>query len=347
MTSEQKNKKTIINLAQRSHEAQYNNQKSKMNKRPLGKTGLMISEIAFGGVEIGMPYGIGVKNKDDMLPENEAIRLLHEAIGSGINFFDTARMYGESETIMGKAFEGRRDQVVISTKCRHLMDQSGKLPPSGELETIIESSLEESLAALKTGFVDVFMLHQANETILNNEEIASTFIKLKEKGKIRATGVSTYTSAETQLALDKKIWDAIQLPFNLMDQRQKELFPQAAEQGVGLVIRSVLLKGLLSDRGKNLHPALADVENHISAYDVLLEGSDYDLPALAVKFVLSFPEVSAALVGIDRFEYLYQSLLAANGQYLDKKRMKTAENLAYPNPGFINLPYWDKMNWLK
>lgn len=318
-----------------------------MKRRFLGKTGISVSEIAFGGVEIGMPYGIGVKSKEDMLPESEAIRLLHEAIDSGINFFDTARMYGESETIMGKAFKDRRNQVIISTKCKHFVDQSGNLPSSDKLETIIESSLEESLSTLKTDFVDVFMLHQANEAILNNEEIASTFIKLKEKGKIRATGVSTYTNAETKLALDKGIWDVIQLPFNLLDQRQKELFPQAAEQGVGLVIRSVLLKGLLSDRGKNLHPALANVEKHIGAYNALLEGVDYDLPALAVKFVLSFPEVSAALVGIDRFEYLHQSLLAANGRYLDKDRMETAKKMAYPDPEFIDLPYWAKMNWLK
>lgn len=318
-----------------------------VKKRTLGKTGICVSEISFGGVEIGMPYGVGVKSKEDMLAETDAIKLLHAALDSGINFFDTARMYGESEKIMGKAFTDRREKVVICTKCRHLTDQSGNLPAPGKLNKIIESSLEESLTTLKTDFIDVFMLHQANETILNNEEIASVFTKLKEKGKIKATGVSTYTSVETQLALNKKNWDVIQLPFNLMDQRQKELFSQISEQGVGLVIRSVLLKGLLSNRGKNLHPALADVKKHIDSYGALLKGGNYDLPALAVKFVLSFPEVSAALVGIDRFEYLHQSLLAANGQYLDIDRMNAAENLAYPDPGFIDLSYWDKMNWLR
>jgi aryl-alcohol dehydrogenase-like predicted oxidoreductase len=318
-----------------------------IKKRALGKTGICVSEVSFGGVEIGIPYGLGVKNEEDMLSETDAIKLLHTALESGINFFDTARMYGESEKIMGKAFADRRKEVVICTKCKHLINPSGDLPSPGTLKKIIESSLEESLIALQTDFVDVFMLHQANETILNNEDIASVFLKLKEKGKIRAIGVSTYTTGETKLALDKKIWNVIQLPFNLMDQRQKELFPQAAGQGVGLVIRSVLLKGLLSNRGKNLHPALADVEKHIDSYGVLSEGEDYDLPALAVKFVLSFSEVSAALVGIDRFEYLYQSLLAANGHYLNTNRMRTAEKLAYPDPGFINLPYWDKMNWLR
>lgn len=86
-----------------------------MNKRLLGQTGIKVSEIAFGGVEIGIPYGIGVSIKTDMISESEAICLLHEAIDSGINIFDTARMYGASESIMGRAFKGRRDQVVICT----------------------------------------------------------------------------------------------------------------------------------------------------------------------------------------------------------------------------------------
>ena len=90
-----------------------------MIKRTLGNTGIHVSEIAFGGVEIGVPYGIGVKSAADMLSVKEAINLLHTAIDSGINFFDTARMYGTSENIMGNAFKSRRSEVVIATKCRH------------------------------------------------------------------------------------------------------------------------------------------------------------------------------------------------------------------------------------
>jgi aryl-alcohol dehydrogenase-like predicted oxidoreductase len=78
-----------------------------------------------------------------------------------------------------------------------------------------------------------------------------------------------------------------------------------------------------------------------------LEGTGYNLSTLATKFALSFPEVSSILVGIDRLEYLTQSLEAANGLYLDKNKLKRAKELAFPNPGFLNLPYWDKMNWLR
>ena len=318
-----------------------------MQKRRLGKTGITVSEIAFGGVEIGLPYGINVKSADDMLSETEAIRLLRTAVDSGVNFFDTARLYGESEKIMGKAFHAMREQVVLCTKCRHITNPDGSLPSEQELRKIVESSLDESLTMLQTDYVDVLMLHQATLNILNDKAIPVIFADLMKKGKIRATGISTYTSEETKLAIDSGVWNVIQMPFNLMEQRQKEFFPLAAEKGVGLVIRSVLLKGLLTNKGNNLHPALAAVEEHIKQYDRLLEGVSYPLSTLAVKFVLSFPEVAAALVGIDSFGYLKQALDAANGDYLDPNKLELAEELAFPDPAFINLPHWDKMNWLK
>lgn len=318
-----------------------------MKKRPLGKTGIDVSEIAFGGVEIGIPYGIGVSSAADMLPVQDAIRLLHASVDAGVNFFDTARLYGESEKIMGQAFRGMRNEVVVCTKCKHITNQDGSLPPERELKAIIETSLEESLAALQTDYVDVLMLHQATSGILHDDALPMIFANLKKKGKIRATGISTYTSEETEIALESGVWDVIQLPFNLLDQRQKELFPLAEKNGVGLVIRSVLLKGLLSDKGQNLHPALADVENHIKKYDCLLERVSCSLSALALKFVLSYREIAAALVGIDKFSYLQQALDAANGEYLDADSLALAEQLAFPEPNFINLPHWDKMNWLK
>ena len=82
-----------------------------MKNRFLGKTGIKVSEIAFGSVEIGMPYGIGIESKKDMLPEKNAIELLNIALDKGINFFDTARMYGDSEHILGKAFKERRKEI--------------------------------------------------------------------------------------------------------------------------------------------------------------------------------------------------------------------------------------------
>ena len=317
-----------------------------MRKRQLGRTGLEVSEIAFGGVEIGLPYGIGVTDAADMLPEAAAVELLQKALDSGINFFDTARLYGTSEQIMGKAFHDCWDSVVLCTKCRHLRDGSGNLPPENQLKSFIERSLSESLAALQTDRVEVFMLHQADPEILANETIATVFADLKKAGIIRATGVSTYTAADSRQALAAGAWDVIQLPYNLLDQRQGEVFGEAATKGVGLVVRSVLMKGLLSSRGRNLHPALSGVERHIMGYRDFLTKDFPDLPALATKFALSQPEVASVLVGMDRMAYLREALLAADGEYLNADQLAAVHTRAYPDPEFLNLPHWDRMGWL-
>jgi aryl-alcohol dehydrogenase-like predicted oxidoreductase len=138
----------------------------------------------------------------------------------------------------------------------------------------------------------------------------------------------------------------IQLPFNLLDQRQEACFAEASEKGIGIMVRSVLLKGLLSDRGKHLHPALTKVEEHIERYHTIIDTSFTGLPAFATKFALSFPEISSVLVGIDKVEYLHQSLAAVNGRYLDEKTMLQARALAYPEPAFLNLAQWSKNGWL-
>jgi aryl-alcohol dehydrogenase-like predicted oxidoreductase len=319
----------------------------KINQRLLGNTGISVSEIAFGGVEIGIPYGIGVHDRSDMLSHSDAIKLLHAALDGGINLFDTARLYGESELIMGKAFQDRRDQVILSTKCKHFRNENGSIPPFNILKKTIEDSLHESLGLLRTDYADVFMLHQADLEILESEDVSRIFSDLKSSGIVRATGASTYTTDETRTAIESGAWDVVQLPFNLMDQRQQKLFSLAEEKGVALVIRSVLLKGLLSSKGRDLHPALKDVEEHVKKYSGLIKGNIPDLPTLAAKFALSFKEVTSVLVGIDRHEYLIKSLEAADGHYLSESMRSAAMDLEYPEPEFLDLPKWDRLGWLK
>lgn len=318
-----------------------------MLKRKLGNTGLEVSEIAFGGVEIGLPYGFGIESKSDMLSEPKAIKLLHQAVERGINFFDTARLYGESEAIMGKAFKGKRHEIILASKCSHFRDKNGQLPAHSQIKTFIEKSLSESLKALQTDYLDIFMLHQSDVEILENPVIADVFASLKESGKVKFTGASTYTHQETHLAISSGNWNIIQLPFSLLDQQHAQYFEKAKEKGIGVIVRSVLMRGLLSDRGTNLHPALAKVENHIKTYNTLLDTQFLDLPTLATKFALSFDNISAVLIGIDKESYLEKALATANGEYMQLELFNKAKKMAFPETDFLNLPYWDKMEWLK
>lgn len=316
-----------------------------MQHRLLGKTGLRVSEIAFGGAEIGLPYGHGVKSEADMISERDAIALLHESLEAGITFFDTARLYGLSEARMGQAFRDRRQRVVLATKSAHFRNDDGSIPALPVLRARVEASLTASLAALQTDYVDLFMLHSSDQVLLENGDVLRVFEDVKRRGLVRHAGASIYTVAEARAALATGIWEVIQLPFNLMDQRQEAVFAEAVRLGVGLVVRSVLLRGLLTEKGRNLHPALAAVERHLGTYQALLGEAAPDLPTLATRFALSFPEVTSILVGIDHPDYLRRSLAAANGRYFDASRLDRAKALAYPDPDFINLPHWDKMGW--
>lgn len=315
-----------------------------MNHKALGNTGIEVSQIAFGGVEIGLPYGPGITSEKDMLQENEAIELLLQALDSGVNFFDTARMYGKSEELIGKAFAQRREEVIICTKCKHLRDASGNLPEEKALVKIISDSLEGSLKALGMAAVDVFMLHQADIEILQNEAICRSFENTKKEGLAKAIGASTYTVGESETAINSGLWEVIQLPYNLLDQRQGNIFDLGAKKGVGMVVRSVLLRGMLSDRGKNLKEPLAEIEKHISQYAVLAAQEGLTLPEYATRFVLDQPNVSSVLVGIDKPLYLEKALETANRPALSKKLRAGA--IPFPDPEFINIPYWDRMGWL-
>ena len=143
------------------------------------------------------------------------------------------------------------------------------------------------------------------------------------------------------------IYDVIQLPYNLMDQRQGKLFPLAYEKGIGIVVRSALFKGILTPKGENLHPALRSVQEHRKVYEKLLSEKAPTLAQLATKFVLSHKEVSSVLVGIDKMEYLEDALAVADGNYLDFPTLEQAQKLAYPDPDFLDLPKWSRLGWLK
>lgn len=314
-----------------------------MRQRLLGNTGIQVSEIAFGGVEIGMPYGMA---KHEMPHPKESIELLREAFESGINFFDTARLYGQSERLMGEAFSGIRKDIVLCTKCVHFKDGKGTIPKAEELKRIVHQSLQESLAALQTDYIDVFMLHLADLEILSNQDVSRVFSDLRSSGRVRAIGVSVYTAKETQCALGSGIWDVVQLPFNLLNQEQRPYFGEAREAGVGIVVRSVLMQGLLSDGVKMDHPALKQVTDHIVRYVKAASESQLPLATMATKFALHFQDVSAVLIGIDRMDYLKAALEVSSGDALNQELFESLRDMAFDDPAFLNLHQWKQEGWV-
>ena len=102
----------------------------------------------------------------------------------------------------------------------------------------------------------------------------------------------------------------------------------------------------MSNKGRSLHPQLKDVERHLELYKELCSKLDCDLAGLALKFALSFEQVSSVLVGIDRIEYLDNSIDVADGNYFDEEILKRARELEYPDIDFLDLVKWERMEWL-
>jgi aryl-alcohol dehydrogenase-like predicted oxidoreductase len=327
-----------------------------MNLRPLGKSGLRVSEISFGCVELGLPYGIKEPGERAVPAVDEAVALVRAAIDCGINFFDTARSYGNSESILGQAFAGRREQVLIATKCRMLKTEDPNLaqpsPPLAKggpegVRAFIEQSLTESLTQLRTDYVDAYLLHEGRIWTPLHDEAVEVLRDLKQRGLTRTIGLSAYGPDLFERALDAGWCDLFQFAYHLLDlSLGQRLFPRTAAAGVGVVVRSVLFKGILTEKARYLHEKLQWVYEYTRKFESLLSPKAPTLSTLAIKFALSRPEVSSVVLGLDRADYLDAALRVADGDYLTPEEQAAAAQLAYPCPEELDLPAWDRAGWL-
>ena len=316
-----------------------------METRLLGRSGLRVSLLGFGCVELGIPYGIGVRSRADMLSDDQAVALLQEALERGLTFYDTAPSYGTSEALLGRAFADRRQRVVLCSKCPGLTREDGRVLARGALRDRLMPSLEASLKALRCDALDILMLHRVDEAVIANDEVAELLADLKAQGLIRATGASTYPGGQTGRVIASRRWDVIQIALNLLDQREAAWLDAAAAAGIGVVVRSVLCKGILTDRGRVLHPALRAVQEHRDRL-VAAAPPGVALSAWATRFAMSCPGVGTVLVGIDRSDYLDQACAVAAAGALSPEQLRQAQALAFPDPEFLDLPGWDRRGWL-
>ncbi|MCL6602021.1 MAG: aldo/keto reductase [Paenibacillus sp.] len=211
-----------------------------MNYRQLGNTELSISEVSFGTWGIGGDWG-GSSDTD-------ALKGLEKAIDSGVNFFDTADVYGSghAERLLAKATKGKEDTVHIATKfCR-----AGDIH---DLRTYSEDAVrqycEQSLKRLEREAIDLYQIHCAPINILKDGRVFETLDKLKTEGKIRHYGVSVETVEEGLFCLSVPGVKALQVIFNLFRQKPAEaLLPQAKAGEVGILVRLPLASGLLTGK---------------------------------------------------------------------------------------------------
>lgn len=221
-----------------------------MNYREFGNTGLKISEVSFGTWAIGGSWG--------MTNDTEALKSLEYAIEQGVNFFDTADVYGDghSEELLAKATKGKEDQIYIATKfCR----QGDIFDLKNYSYEQVSSYCEDSLRRLNRDAIDMYQIHCPATEILRDGSVFEVLDRLQGEGKIRHYGVSVETVEEGLICLENPNVKSLQIIFNMFRQKPLEtLIPEAYKKGVGLLVRLPLASGLLTGKFATNHVFEAD-----------------------------------------------------------------------------------------
>jgi aryl-alcohol dehydrogenase-like predicted oxidoreductase len=310
-----------------------------MKKRLLGKTGFEISEIAAGTWQVGGKWGSAFDHRN-------ADKILNTAADNGINFFDTADVYenGESEKAVGRLARSRREQIYVATKC------GKKLSPhtaENYRPEALRKFVEESLKNMELETIDLIQLHCPPPGAYHRPEIFELFDRLKSEGKIRNLGVSVETIDEALQAIAYDNVATIQIIFNMLRQRPADdFFAEAAKRNVGIIARVPLASGLLTGKytattsfGEGDH---RNYNRHGEAFDKgeTFSGIDYmkgleiveeikkcfpensNLAAIALRWILMFPEVSCVIPGASRPEQIHSNISASQLPGLSTEQMK-------------------------
>lgn len=313
-----------------------------MKQRTLGRTGLTVSALALGTVELGIEYGIALPGESGRPSQDEANRLVHAAIDGGINLIDTARAYGESESVLGIALQGRRDKVVLATKVgTELPDRS--VPQGDDLRKLMETSLDTSLRNLQTDYVDIWQIHNVTQPLLDQVDIlAEVFDKARQAGKIRSTGGSTYGTEMPLKSIEANVFDMLQVTYSVLDQRLvDEVFPAAKAANIGIIVRSILLKGVLTSRGDYLPDNLAVLRDRSREFRRLISEARLNASAVqaAIAFGLGNEYIDSVLVGLRSLEELHEALGAADLE-LSKELWSAMAALRLDDEDLLNPSTW-------
>ncbi len=309
-----------------------------MKYRELGRTGWKISEVSFGAWAIGGAWG-SVDDKD-------SLAALHAALDAGVNFFDTADVYGDgrSERLLARLKKERHDKFYIATKAgRRLREQT----PEGYSRENLTTFIERSLRNLETETLDLLQLHCPPVQVYYMPEVFGVLDDLVKEGKIRHYGVSVEKVEEAIKAIEFPNVQSVQIIFNIFRQRPADFFfDLARKHKVGILARVPLASGLLTgnitrqtkfakddhrsfnrkgeafDRGETFSGV--DFKVGLATVEELKEllPRDSTLTQLALRWILEFPAVTCAIPGGKRPEQVNENCAASELAALSPETMK-------------------------
>jgi aryl-alcohol dehydrogenase-like predicted oxidoreductase len=297
-----------------------------LEKRPFGRTGLMVAPLTFGAWSIGGPAEMGGKQIGwSGVNDADSIDALKAAVDAGINLFDTADAYGRghSEILLGKAFAGPiRDKVLISSKAGMVDDPTGfKLDFSRKHLT---DACEGSLKRLGTDYLDIYLLHLVIDGHPLSEDIRHTLDDLKRAGKIHHYGVSVQFPHQAAAQLDKDFGDSMMIEYSpLKRSGVEDVMTRAHKAGVGVITRGALEKGLLSGKyqpgyrfpADDVRSRLpADYIDRVLAGVAKLKSERIDLLAMALQYQLAHPGCSTVTVGMKTRKQVEENVAAVTAR---------------------------------
>ena len=295
-----------------------------MEYRKLGQTDLHLSVVGFGSATLGNVFGD--------IDAGEGTRAVHFAIDSGINFFDSSPYYGTtlSETRLGEALAGRRERVILATKCgRYGLDDfdfSAKR---------VFASMDESLRRLQTDYIDLFQVHDVEFGDVQQviHETLPALRQLQQQGKARYIGVTGYPPRLLRRIAEATPVDSIltYCHYNLLNTDMDGVLTAfAQERGIGLINASGLCMGLLTEHGPpDWHPAPQQVRDAGKKAAEFCRRHGADLPELALRFCLDHPYVSSTLIGMATTSQVETGLKLLQGS-TDKALMAQVEAILAP-----------------
>jgi aryl-alcohol dehydrogenase-like predicted oxidoreductase len=311
--------------------------------RELGRTGMRVSVVSFGAWPIGSDWG----HVDD----KESYAVLNRAVDLGVNFIDTADVYGDgrSEKLIGRLLKERKEEIFVATKAGQRLDPH---VPEGYNLKNLEGFVDRSLKNLDVESIDLLQLHCPPTPVYSRPEVFKALDHLKSKGKIRNYGVSVEKVSEGLKSIEYPDVQSVQIIFNMFRLRPAEaFFPKAKEHKVGILARVPLASGLLTGRitaetkfpredhrNYNLHGEVfdrgetfsgVDLDKGLAAVDELkqLVPAGMNLTQMALRWILMFDAVTCAIPGAKHIEQVEENVNAALVAPLDGKTMTGVQSV--------------------
>jgi aryl-alcohol dehydrogenase-like predicted oxidoreductase len=278
-----------------------------------------ISKLTLGTVQLGMEYGIA--NKKGKPSQEESFNILQAATEGGVNSFDTSLLYGDSEVVLGNYFSYSKYSIrnlVLTTKFKIRHDNN---LTRNDIERQMYEFVEQSMRRLKIEKIPVYMLHNPDDMVIYGDIVPNTLKRLKNEGLIGIAAVSVYTSEEAYEMMQNEVYEAIQIPMNIFDNRliKSGAISKLHENNKIIFVRSIFLQGLFFMNPESLTGNLVDAKDLLLNLDRLASKEGMSIQQLALSYIRDMEGVTSLVIGAETPEQVEENIKLMEGPSISEK----------------------------